>query len=193
MEIEPEKQKEVKSSIQENNILIPEENTIEEEPSLDIFKEIFIFIQSDNKIIYSPILANSKNLNEKLLFIFNKPKIESMQDISNSINLLTKIIEIINNSYEIMHIIMNFLSKNDIDPIKNVVDIYIFLITSKKQDKNKYENDIKKILNWFLIGGLFNKNHTDYIFQTLSKIQLEKKLTPALFNDYLFLIELIYG
>ena len=193
MEIEPEKQKEVKSSIQENNILIPEENTIEEEPSLDIFKEIFIFTQSDNKIIYSPILANSKNLNEKLLFIFNKPKIESMQDISNSINLLTKIIEIINNSYEIMHIIMNFLSKNDIDPIKNVVDIYIFLITSKKQDKNKYENDIKKILNWFLIGGLFNKNHTDYIFQTLSKIQLEKKLTPTLFNDYLFLIELIYG
>ena len=199
MENTEEKLIEEKSSIQENSIPLSKENNIEEQPS-DILKEIFIHRDSDNKIIYSPILLSSKHLNEKLISIFNKPNVESMKDInicqkffSDRICLLNKLKEIINNSYDIMHIILNFLAKNDIDPIKDIVDMYIFLISSKKLDKNKYINDIQNILNWFLIGGFFNKIHTDYIYQQLSKIQLEKKLTPGLFNDYLSLIELIYG
>ena len=199
MENTEEKLIEEKSSIQENIIPLSKENIIEEQPS-DILKEIFIHRDSDNKIIYSPILLSSKHLNEKLISIFNKPSLESMQDInisqkffSDRISILNKLKEIINNSYDIMHIILNFLAKNDIDPIKDFVDMYIFLISSKKLDKNKYINDIQNILNWFLIGGFFNKIHTDYIYQQLSKIQLEKKLTPGLFNDYLSLIELIYG
>ena len=199
MENTEEKLIEEKSSIQENSIPLSKENNIEEQPS-DILKEIFIHRDSDNKIIYSPILLSSKHLNEKLISIFNKPSFESMQDInisqkffSDRISILNKLKEIINNSYDIMHIILNFLAKNDIDPIKDFVDMYIFLISSKKLDKNKYINDIQNILNWFLIGGFFNKIHIDYIYQQLSKIQLEKKLTPGLFNDYLSLIELIYG
>ena len=107
-----------------------------------------------------------------MISIFNTQDIESIQDIniaqkfiSNRLSILNKIKEIINNSYDIMHIIMNFLSKNNIDPIKDLVDIYILLISSEKIDKNKFINDIKNILNWFLIGGLFNKTHTDYIYK----------------------------
>ena len=199
MEIAPENQKEEKSLIQENSISLPDENNKEEQP-LDILKEIFIYQNSDNKTIYSPILQKSKHLYQKLLSIFNKLDIESIQDINitqkiifDRISILNKMKEIINNSYDILHIIMNFLSKNNIDPIKDLVDIYIFIISSKKLDKTKYINDIHNILNLFLKGGLFNKNHTDYIYQQLSKIKLEKKLTPELFNDYLSLIELIYG
>ena len=197
--MEIEEQKEEKSLNEENSISLPNENIIEEQ-SLDILKEIFIYQNSENKIIYSPILQRSKHLYKKLISLFNKQNIESIQDIniaqkfiSNRLSILNKIKEIINNSYDIMHIIMNFLSKNNIDPIKDLVDIYILLISSEKIDKNKFINDIKNILNWFLIGGLFNKTHTDYIYQQLSKTQLEKKLSPGLFNDFLSLIELIYG
>ena len=197
--MEIEEQKEEKSLNEENSISLPDENIIEEQP-LDILKEIFIYHNSENKIIYSPILQRSNYLYKKLISIFNKQNIESIQDIniaqkfiSNRLSILNKIKEIINNSYDIMHIIMNFLSKNNIDPIKDLVDIYILLISSEKIDKNKFINDIKNILNWFLIGGLFNKTHTDYIYQQLSKTQLEKKLSPGLFNDFLSLIELIYG
>ena len=171
--MEIEEQKEEKSLNEENSISLPIENIIEEQ-SLDILKEIFIYQNSENKIIYSPILQRSKHLYKKLISIFNTQDIESIQDIniaqkfiSNRLSILNKIKEIINNSYDIMHIIMNFLSKNNIDPIKDLVDIYIILISSEKIDKNKFINDIKNILNWFLIGGLFNKTHTDYIYQQL--------------------------
>ena len=85
------------------------------------------------------------------------------------INLFNKIIEILGNSYEIMHIIINFLKKNNIYPIKDIIDIYIELISSnileQDNEKNKYILDTKNILNWFLSSGFLNKNHTDYIFQ----------------------------
>ena len=202
MEINDKEENKI-SSIQANTIEEKKEIIIEEDPT-NILKEIFIHKQSEEKVIYSPILNNSKNLGEKLISIFNKPSSEIITDINsykkyitNRINIINNIIEIIHNSYDIMHIIMNFLCKNNIYVIKDIIDIYVEIITSiifdKNEEKNKAINDIKNILNYFLSGGLFNQININYIFQSLSKIQLEKKLTPKLFNDYLSLIEIIYG
>jgi hypothetical protein len=136
-------------------------------------------------------------LSQKLILIFSKKNLSTKQNIINKINLFKKIIEIIGNSYEIMHIIINFLQKNNIYPIKDIIEIYIQIISSEifkeNDEKINYINDLKNIIIWFISSGLLNKNHTDYIFQGLAKIQQEKKLTPNLFNDYLSLIELIYG
>ena len=199
----PKEEKEI-SLIQENSKIIKEAQNVIEDDSTSELKEIFIYKQSDKKINFLPILNNSKNLYKRLISIFSKPNKEIKQEILSyknfilkRINLFNKIFEIIGNSYEIMHIIINFLKKNNIYPIKDIIDIYIDLISSrildKDNEKNEYILDIKNILNWFLSSGFLNKNHTDYIFQQLAKFQTEKKLTPKLFDDYLELIELIYG
>ena len=197
MEINEQEIKEI-SLIKENiNLNEQNQNFIEEVyPNSDL-KEIFMHKDIDKKITFLPILFNSKNISEKLISIFSKKDLAIKQNIINKILLFKKIIEIIGNSYEIMHIIINFLEKNDVYPIKDLIDIYIKLIFSEDfeegNEKVNYINDIKNILIWLISIGLINKNHTDYIFQGLAKIQLEKKLTVKLFNEYLSFIEIIYG
>ena len=182
---------------------IKEENTLENSLD-DILQEIFIYNKSETKINYLPILSKSKNICEKLISIFNKPNTEIKQNIDSyknffikKIHMTIKIIDIIDISYEIMHIIINYLKKNNIELILDIFEIYIEIISSKifetNDERNKYINELKKIFNYFLLGGFINKIHTDYIYQRLSKFQIDKKLTPKLFNDYLSLIELIYG
>ena len=200
-----ENQQEIKevSSIQDD----PNKNQaqkITQDDSSTILKEIFKYKQTEDKIKFIPILQNSKNVGQKLISIFSKPDIEIKNDnnsytkfLSNRINLLNKIKEIIASNYEIMHIIINFLEKNEIYLIIDIIDYYIDVISyvtfEKEDDRNKYISDMQDILNWFISSGLLNKNHTDYIFQALAKSQLYKKLTPKLFSNYLSLIELIYG
>ena len=196
MEINEKEIKEI-SLINENSNFKENPDFIEEEYQNSDLKEIFMHKDSNKKIIFLPILLNSKNLSQKLILIFSKKNLSTKQNIINKINLFKKIIEIIGNSYEIMNIIIIFLEKNNIYPIKDIIDIYILLISSEffkeRDEKINYINDLKNIIIWFISSGLLNKNHTDYIFQGLAKIQQEKKLTPNLFNDYLSLIELIYG
>ena len=172
---------------------IKEENTLENNLD-DILQEIFIYNKSETKINYLPILSKSKNIGEKLISIFNKPNTEIKQNIDSyknffikKIHMTIKIIDIIDISYEIMHIIINYLKKNNIELILDIFEIYIEIISSKifetNDERNKYINELKKIFNYFLLGGFINKIHTDYIYQRLSKFQIDKKLTPKLFND----------
>ena len=180
MEINEKKEKQI-SSIQENTTEEKQENIIEEDFS-NILKDIFIHKQSEEKVTYIPILNNSKYLGEKLISIFNKPSLEIINDINsyrkfitNRLNILIDIKEIIHNSYEIMHIIINFLYKNNIYLIQDIIDIYLEIISSKifvkNEEKNKLINNIKIILNYFLSSGLFNQININYIFQSLSKIK----------------------
>ena len=202
MEMNQPELKEI-SSNQENSNL-KKTDTINEDYSSSNLKDIFIYKKIDEKIYYLPILSKTKNLGKKLKSIFAKQNFSIKKDlnsyktyITNKIIILIKIKEIIGNSFEIMEIVINFLAKNNIYLINDIIDLYIEIISckifEKDIDKNNAVLNIKNILNWFLICGLLNKKHTDYIFQQLAKFQLDKKLTPKLFNSFLSLIELIYG
>ena len=201
MEINQSEIKEI-SSINES---IPQENNIQEEKfDINIFKDIFIFKEIDSKLKFYPILNKSKNLGDKLISIFAKPSSDIKQNINLYLNFITNRIElynnikdIIGNSYEIFEIMLNFLRKNNIFPIIDILELYTEILylfsVEKDKGKNGLIDNIKNILKWMLSGGLIHKTHTDYIFQRLSKLTFEKKLTSKLFHDYLSLIELIYG
>ena len=201
MEINQSEIKEI-SSINES---IPQENNIQEEKfDINIFKDIFIFKEIDSKLKFYPILNKSKNLGDKLISIFAKPSSDIKQNINLYLNFITNRIElynnikdIIGNSYEIFEIMLNFLRKNNIFPIIDILELYTEILylfsVEKDKGKNGLIDNIKNIFKWLLSGGLIHKTHTDYIFQKLSKLTFEKKLTSKLFHDYLSLIELIYG
>ena len=166
-----------------------------------LLKEIFIYKNIDNKTIYQPILSNTNKLGQKLKFIFEKPSKEIKSEINlfqnyinNKIELFNKIKDIIGNSYEILDIIINFLSKNKINPIIYFIELYLdFILINGTSNDNELLLNIKNILIWFFSCGFMDKKYSDYIYQRLSRLQFEKNLNPKLFEDYLSLIEIIYG
>ena len=177
-------------------------NSIINESIESILNDIFIHKNINNKIEYQPILINSKKIEEKLKLIFNVPDIKIKSNINifqnfinNKIELLKKIKEIIGNSYEILHIIINYLSKIKICPITYIIDLYFdyIFISSSINTTDELLNNLKSLLNWFFSCGFMNKKYSDYIFQRLSKFQFEQKLTPEIFDLCLSLIEIIYG
>ena len=168
-----------------------------EESNESILKKIFIHKNIDNKIEYQPILLNTTTLSEALNNIISIPKIDVKNNkdvfkhfINNKIELFNEIKKIIGNSYEIIQIIINYLSKNKIYLIEFFIDLYFdCIIDNDKEIISK----IKNVIIWFFYCGFMNKKYTDYIFQKISKFQHEKKLTPELFDYCLSLIEIIYG
>ena len=60
-------------------------------------------------------------------------------------------------------------------------------------DKKDVIKKFHEIFIWFINCGLLNKDIIDYVFQKISLIQLEKKLTIDSFKIYLPLIEILYG
>ena len=170
--------------------------------SIDVLlKEIFIHKNIDNKAIYQPILSNSNKLGEKLKFIFEKPSKKIKSDINlfqnyinNKIELFNKIKDIIGNSYEILDIIINFLSKNKINPIIYFIELYLdFILINDTNNGNELLLNIKNILIWFFSCGFMDKKYSDYVYQRLSRFQFEQNLNPKLFEDCLSLIEIMYG
>jgi len=167
----------------------------------ELLKGIFIHKNIDNKTIYQPILSNSNKLGENIKFIFEKPSKEIKSDINlfqnyinDKIELLNKIKDIIGNSYEILDIIIKFLFKNKINPIIYFIELYLdFILIKDANNDNELLLNIKNILIWFFSCGFMDKKYSDYIYQRLSRLQFEQKLNPNLFEDYLSLIEIIYG
>ena len=166
-----------------------------------LLKGIFIHKILDNKAIYQPILSNSNKLGENLKFIFEKPSEEVKSDINlfqnyinNKIELFNKIKDIIGNSYEILDIIINFSSKNKINPIIYFIELYLdFILINDTDNGNELLLNIQNILMWFFSCGFMDKKYSDYIYQRLSRLQFEQKINPKLFEDCLSLIEIIYG
>ena len=172
----------------------------------NLLKDIFIYNNINNNIIYKPILSlNSNSLGNKLKNIFSYPDTNIKSNINlfksfinDKIELINKMKEIIGNSYEILQIIINYLTKNKINPIFYFIDLYFdFLsINSMKNlsdDNKELLIKLKNILIYFFSCGFMNKKYSDYIYHKLSKIQFEQKLTPELFDYYLSLIEILYG
>ena len=170
--------------------------------SIDVLlKEIFIHKNIDNKEIYQPILSNSNKYGEKLKFILEMPSKKIKSDINlfqnyinNKIELFNKIKDIIGNSYEILDIIINFLSKNKINPIIYFIELYLdFILINDTNNDNELLLNIKNILIWFFSCGFMDKKYSDYVYQRLSRFQFEQNLNPKLFKDFLSLIEIMYG
>ena len=198
MEIKEEESKnnnnksEKANSLRNNNIFYKFNETI--------LKEIFIHKKIGNKIEYKPILINSNTLPEILKKIFVMPDfdVECNKNLfinfaNNKIELFNEIKDIIGNSYEIIQIIINYLSKNRIYLINYFIDLYFDFISNNYIDDNEILSKIKCIIIWFFNCGFMNKKYTDYIFQKISIFQHKKKLTPRLFDYCLSLIEIIYG
>ena len=200
---QPEENEKEINIINENEN-ISQKKIISEEFDINILKDIFNFNEADSKIEFLPILNKSKNLGDKIISLFEKPNSEVKSNsnlyhkfIINRIELFNNFKIIIGNHYEIFEIIINYLRKNNIYPIFDIIEICIELIFSdileKDNEKQKLFDSIKNLLKWLLSGGLIHKSHTDFIFQKLSKFNFQKKLTLKLFDDYLSLIELIFG
>ena len=197
---------EIKEEECKNNNKLDKSNSINSNKILDetnesMLKKIFIYKNIDNKIEYQPILSISNTLGETLKNIIIMPD-SNIKDnkelfinfINKKIELFDKIKEIIGNSYEILQIIKNYLSKNRLYLIIYFIDLYFDFISNNHIDNNKeLISKIKNIIIWLFNCGFMNKKYTDYIFQKISKFQLEKKLTPELFDYCLSLIEIIYG
>ena len=108
--------------------------------------------------------------------------------------MFNKIKEIIGNSYEVLQIILNYLSKNKIYPIVYFIDLYFdFISNNNLNNDNEILTNLKNIIIWFFYCGFMNKKYTDYIFQKIAKLQFYKKLTPELFYYCLSLVEKVYG
>lgn len=163
-------------------------------------RKIFQISKSDNSKFIPFLLKNGKEEIKKIFSgdpnIINHKHLK--QYISEKIKLINQIIEIIGNSYEIIYIIFDYLSQQNISPFIFFIDLYMNYITNnseKSPDNNKLIiiKEIKNIFSYFISCGLLTTKITDYIFQKISFFQLEKKLNINIFNDLLPLIEIIYG
>ena len=178
----------------ENQEITPEINEDNE------LRKIFQISKSDNSKFIPFLLKNGKEEIKKIFSgdpnIINHKHLK--QYISEKIKLINQIIEIIGNSYEIIYIIFDYLSQQNISPFIFFIDLYMNYITNnneKSPDNNKLIiiKEIKNIFSYFISCGLLTTKITDYIFQKISFFQLEKKLNINIFNDLLPLIEIIYG
>ena len=163
-----------------------------------LLNKIFIYKKNNEKEIYQPLLINSSLLGDNIMNIFTTPSSEIKSNINtfnnfinNKIQLFNEMKKIIGNSYEIYHIMINYLEKNKISPITFFIDLYFDYL--QIDNNEEILNNLIDIIMHFFSCGFMNKQYTDYIYQKLSKIQFENKLTPEIFYSCLSLIEIIYG
>ena len=166
-----------------------------------LLNKIFLISKVDSNLI--PFLRN--NCGEDLKNIFNKPPENISNDllisfINYKINIIKEIKKIISNRYEIIHIINEYLLKYEISPFKYFIDLYLKYTFFQYNNKNNLNinseeiiKNLKEIIIWFIKCGLLNKDIIDYIFQKISKMQLEKKLTIDSINIYIPLLRILYG
>ena len=179
------------------------DNIINEKSNSDnekILEQIFRISKDDTEKYLPFLLEDSCQIIKKIFSEYptsnNCNNIREM--ILNKTNLISRIKEIIGNSYEILYIIFDYLSQHNISPFSYFIDLYIDYITlyekeSSKQNKKVIIDKIKNIFSWFISCGLLNKKVIDYIYQKIALFQLEKKLSKNIFNDILPLLEIIYG
>ena len=162
-----------------------------------------IFCKSKNGLLL-PLIR--KNSGEDVKNIFNEiPEIISQDSLTSiildKIIFIKEIKKLIYNKYEIIHILNNYLSKYDISLFKYYIYLYLkylFSLNINTNDTiiNSNDNiikDLQQIFVWFITCGLLNKDIIDYVFQKISKLQLEDKLTITSFNIFIPLIEILYG
>ena len=163
-----------------------------------------IFTISKTNLCLIPLIK--KNCGKELKNIFDISK-ENMSFqslvliITKKINLIFEIKKIISNKIEIIHIINNYLIKYDIYLFKNYIDLYLQFCFTKNENHNILDDknslniitNFQEIFIWFINCGLLNKDITDYVFQKIAKMQLEKTLTIDSFNIYVPLLEILYG
>ena len=200
-------------NIEEKNNILNEMN--KKENSSNVIKSKSENSPSINAVLSKIFSSSKKNPNIllplvkkicgcELINIFNIPseKDSLITFIKHKIDIINEIRKLIKNKYEMIYIINNFLLEHDIILFKYFIDLYLRLsfyesnsVNEKinKDDIDKVKNNLQELFVWFINCGLLNKNITDYVFQNISAMQLEKKLNIDLFNIYIPLLEILYG
>ena len=166
----------------ENQEITPEKN--EDKNNDNELRKIFQISKSDNSKFIPFLLKNGKEEIKKIFSgdpnIINHKHLK--QYISEKIKLINQIIEIIGNSYEIICIIFDYLSQQNISPFIFFIDLYMNYITNnneKSPDNNKLIiiKEIKNIFSYFISCGLlYYKNNRlyfskNFFFPTREKIK----------------------
>ena len=158
------------------------DNIINEKSNSDnekILEQIFRISKDDTEKYLPFLLEDSCQIIKKIFSEYptsnNCNNIREM--ILNKTNLISRIKEIIGNSYEILYIIFDYLSQHNISPFSYFIDLYIDYITlyekeSSKQNKKVIIDKIKNIFYWFISCGLINIKVIDYIYQKIALFQL---------------------
>ena len=195
-------------NIKEENLISLNNNKINNHPNIEKFstditlKNLFIFSDEYSNII--PLLKINCGIELKNIFNIcfeniNKDSLISI--VKNYIKLINEIRKIISNKYEILHIINNFLEKNNIYLFRNYIDLYLLFLFSQnnknKNASNKSFDDIIKnfqdIFTYFIHCGMLDKQIIDYVFQKIAKMQLEKSISINSVKTFLPLIKILYG
>ena len=125
--------------------------------------------------------------------------------IKDKINFIQQLKLIIGNSYEELHIIINYLNSNDIPLVEYFIELYFKYIKELHHEKQTKDNlcenesnnevikEIKDAINWIICCGFLEKKNLDYIYQKIAELQLKNKLRNNIFYDYLDLLEILYG
>ena len=183
--------------IKTENVNIIEE-TIQESnnDNIEILNKIFKK-SKDNTTKFIPILIKSGD--KEILKIFTEKSNATDEKTLNEfilkkLNLISEIISITNTSPEILHIILDYLSKKNISIFTYIIDMYISFIQIYKNNdiKENLFKEIKKIFSNLISFGFLAKTDIDCIYQKIAFFQLEKKLNVNLFNDIIPLIEILY-
>ena len=186
-----------KENNNERNEIIDMHNIKLDNDTLDILNKIFEKSKIDNSQ-FIPILQ--KNAEDDIFKIFNEePSVNAQSSLDKFIfqklKLISKILSIINESPEILHVISNFLLIKNTSIFIYIIELYFSYITLEQNNnmKGSIITEIKKIFSVLISYGLLTKKDVDYIYQKIALFQLENKLTIKLFNDIISLLQTIYG
>ena len=173
----------IKKAITDDNL-----NKLNDE---ELFNKIFNFSEKEISSV------NQDSANE-IILLFNMLNFSDNTEgyfsfIEGKIKIMKKIIELINNSFELLNIINKSLEKNlNKSLIIFFIDLY-FNTISLKDYPSELIKEILTIINILISCGLINKKDVDYVYQKLSLQQLNQNLTLNGFYDYLPLLGIIYG
>ena len=176
--------------------------------NLELLKKIFKFDESIQQ--YFPIF--NLDCSKEILIIFDYgviPKFSNKEDlfvyIKEKIDIIQQIKKIINHSYELLQIIINYLRKNNISLINFYIDLYFECCIACRSENpikdilqenfinNALIKDIKNIINYIICCGFLRKENIDYFYQKIAELQLKNKLYNYVFYEYLELIDILYG
>jgi len=174
----------------------------------NIIKKIFKF--DNKKQQFLPII--NIDCSEDIKNYFDNSLIQKYNNIEelklfikDKINFIQQLKLIIGNSYEELHIIINYLNSNDIPLVEYFIELYFKYIKELHHEKQTKDNlcenesnnevikEIKDAINWIICCGFLEKKNLDYIYQKIAELQLKNKLRNNIFYDYLDLLEILYG
>ena len=165
-----------------------------------LLKQIFKTSKEDSTKLVPILIKNGSEIIKKVFTLIpNITNCNSLKDyIIKKINLIKEIKNIIENKYEILYIIFDYLLQYNTSPFIYFTDLYIKFISlpgNESSDTNKdlIIEEIDNIFSWFISCGLIKKTDVDYIYQKIALYQLEKTLKVNIFNDLIILLQIIYG